>query len=397
MTDSADEIVTPGFPVWSLLHRIVFRFFCLYWVLWLSPIWKPVSPFVATRLFHVSAEAATYHRTGSGDTALQYVEVFLSFVTALCGAAIWSVLDRRRDQYVLLHSWLRLLIRYFMALMLLSYGYSKVFLLQFPENSLSRLGQEYGTFSPMGVVWSFMGASAAYTIFSGLAEVTGGVLLYFRRTTPLGALVTFGVMTNVAALNYCYDIPVKIHSTHYLLMAAFLLAPDFHRLVNVFLLNRAAEPGELRFPEFNPGWRLWTSRVAWTTVFGLGVIAQGVDAYKQYVAPKPRSPLYGLYTVEGPKAQDWRSVALESAETMAIRMTDGRSQYVQVSYDVAKQTIALKNVATYHWRNPEPNVVVLARTVEGKEIAIRLRRVDENQYLLRTRGFHWVQEYPFNR
>lgn len=78
-------------------------------------------------------------------------------------------------------------------------------------------------------------------------------------------------------------------------------------------------------------------------------------------------------------------------------MTDGRSQYVQVSYDVAKQTIALKNIATYHWSNPEPNVVVLARTVEGKEIAIRLRRVDESQYLLRTRGFHWVQEYPFNR
>jgi uncharacterized membrane protein YphA (DoxX/SURF4 family) len=369
----------------------------LYWVLWLSPIWKPVAPFVAARLFQVSAEAATYHRTGSGDTALQYVDVFLSFVTALCGAAIWSVLDRQRDQYVLLHSWLRLGIRYFMALMLLSYGYSKVFLLQFPENSLSRLGQEYGTFSPMGVVWSFMGASAAYTIFSGLAEVTGGLLLFFRRTTALGALVTFGVMTNVAALNYCYDIPVKIHSTHYLLMSAFLLAPDCRRLANVFLLNRAAGPGELRLPEFSPGWRLWTSRVAWTALFGVGVIAQGVDAYKLYAVPKPRSPLYGLYTVEGPKAQDWRSVALESAETMAIRMTDGRSQYVQVSYDVAKQTIALKNIATYHWSNPEPNVVVLARTVEGKEIAIRLRRFDESRYLLRTRGFHWVQEYPFNR
>ena len=379
------------------MHRIAFRFFCLYWVLWLSPIWKPVAPMVATRLFHVSAEAATYHRTGSGDTALQYMDVFLSFVAALCGTAIWSMLDRRRDQYVILHSWLRLLIRYFMALMLLSYGFSKVFLLQFPENSLIRLGQEYGTFSPMGVVWSFMGASAAYTIFSGLAEVTGGVLLYFRRTTALGALVTFGVMTNVVALNYCYDIPVKIHSTHYLLMSAFLLAPDFHRLMNVFLLNRAAEPGELRFPEFRPGWRLWTSRVAWIVLFALGVIAQGVGAYKSYAAPKPRTPLYGLYTVEGPKSQDWRSVAFETPETMSIRMTDGRSQYIPVTYDVAKQTIALKNIATYHWSNPEPNLVVLARTVEGKEVTIPLRRFDESRYLLRTRGFHWVQEYPFNR
>jgi len=31
-----------------------------------------------------------------------------------------------------------------------------------------------------------MGASQPYTIFSGAAEVTGGSLLLFRRTTTLG-------------------------------------------------------------------------------------------------------------------------------------------------------------------------------------------------------------------
>ena len=84
---------------------------------------------MAIQLFHVSAEAATYRQTGSGDTTLQYVSVFLSFVAALCGTAIWSMLDQRREQYVILHSWLRLIIRYFLALMLIGYGNSKVFLL----------------------------------------------------------------------------------------------------------------------------------------------------------------------------------------------------------------------------------------------------------------------------
>lgn len=185
----------------------------------------------------------------------------------MSGALIWSILDRRRNEYVILHSWLRLLIRYFMALMLIGYGYGKVFPLQFQPNTLVRLSQEYGTFSPMGVVWSFMGASTTYTAFAGLAEVTGGILVCFRRTTSLGAMVAFGVMTNVVALNYCYDIPVKIHSTHYLLMSAFLLAPDFRRLVNVFLLNQVAEPADFRFPEFAPGWRLLTSRIVWAVVF----------------------------------------------------------------------------------------------------------------------------------
>jgi uncharacterized membrane protein YphA (DoxX/SURF4 family) len=396
MADGADEIVTPGFPAWSLLHRIVFRFFCLYWVLWLFPFWKPVAPFVATRLFHVSAEAATYRQTGSGDTTLDYVHVFLSFVAALCGTAIWSMLDRRREQYVILHSWLRLLIRYRLAGMLMGYGYSKVFLGQFPENSLSRLGQEYGTFSPMGVVWSFMGASAAYTIFSGLAEVTGGLLLFFRRTTALGALVTFGVMTNVVALNYCYDIPVKLHSTHYLLMSAFLLAPDFHRLVNVFLLNRTAEPADFRFPAFRTGWPLWASRGVWTLVFVVGVISNGVSAYKKYAAPKPRPPLYGLYAVESETPSGWHRVAFDTPDSFTIRKRDGRLGYYQVEYDVAKQMFKVKNDITFRWSRQDGNVLLLTGAEGGKETTIRLRRIDET-LLLRTRGFHWVQEVPFNR
>jgi hypothetical protein len=28
---------------------------------------------------------------------------------------------------------------------------------------------------------------------------------------------------------------------------------------------------------------------------------------------------------------------------------------------------------------------------------MQLRREDEKKFLLSSRGFHWVQEYPFNR
>ncbi len=351
---------------------------------------------MAIQLFHVSAEAATYRQTGSGDTTLQYVSVFLSFVAALCGTAIWSMLDQRREQYVILHSWLRLIIRYFLALMLIGYGNSKVFLLQFPENSLSRLGQEYGTFSPMGVVWSFMGASAAYTVFSGLAEVTGGILLFFRRTTALGAAVTFGVMTNIVALNYCYDIPVKIHSTHYLLMSAFLLAPDFRRLVNVFLLNRVAEPADFRFPEFAPGWHLLTSRIVWAVVFFGILIGGGVTAYRQYLVQKPRPPLYGMYAVESETPNGWHRVVIESPDKVTFRLRDGRVVSQAVEYDVAKQVITFNKNAPYRWSRQDGDRLVLSTTWEGKDITIRMRRIDET-LLLRTRGFHWIQEIPFNR
>lgn len=57
----------------------------------------------------------------------------------------------------------------------------------------------------MGLLWNFIGASAAYTIFTGVAEVLGGLLLVARRTALLGALVCIGVMSNVVLLNFSYD------------------------------------------------------------------------------------------------------------------------------------------------------------------------------------------------
>src|ERR1039458_10512050 len=61
-----------------------------------------------------------------------------------------------------------------------------------------------------------------------------------RRT--LAILLTFGVMSNVLMLNFCYDVPRKIYSTHLVLMALFLLLPDVRRLIDFFIRNRRTEP-----------------------------------------------------------------------------------------------------------------------------------------------------------
>ena len=38
----------------------------------------------------------------------------------------------------------------------------------------------------MGLLWTFMGHSPAYSAFTGAAEALAGALLLFRRTTLLG-------------------------------------------------------------------------------------------------------------------------------------------------------------------------------------------------------------------
>ena len=86
------------------------------------------APGWAIRFFHVTGQPATYFRTGSGDTTLAYIQNLLFVVFALVGIALaWSVLDRKRPNYITLHAWLRLMVRYTVAFTLFSYGFAKVF------------------------------------------------------------------------------------------------------------------------------------------------------------------------------------------------------------------------------------------------------------------------------
>jgi hypothetical protein len=35
--------------------------------------------------------------------------------------------------------------------------------------------------------------------------------------------------------------------------------------------------------------------------------------------------------------------------------------------------------------------------MDGKKIQARLRKLELNNFLLNSRGFHWISEFPFNR
>jgi uncharacterized membrane protein YphA (DoxX/SURF4 family) len=179
---------------------------------------------------------------GSGDTTFHYVQVLCFLLIAATVTLIWSIVDRRRTGYHRLYLGLRVLVRIILGGTLISYGAAKVIQTQFPPPQLNRLLQPVGEMSPMGLLWTFMGASPPYNVFTGASEMLAGVLLFFPTTTLVGALLAMAVMTQVVALNFCYDVPVKLFSTHLLAESIFLVAPDARRLANVLLLNRDVAP-----------------------------------------------------------------------------------------------------------------------------------------------------------
>jgi hypothetical protein len=215
---------------------------------WYELLWHKVVPWVAQHVLHLS-QPITIFSNGSGDTTYDYVKVLCFFVLAAVVTIGWSALDRNRANYARLHQWLNFYLRFTLGATLLSYGGYKVIPSQFPALWQSRYLETYGDASPMGILWTFMGASASYTIFAGAVEMLGGILLFVPRLATLGALVGMGAMANVFILNMSYDVPVKLYSFHLLLLSVFLVLPDLKRLTNFFILNRPAEPAPpaLRF------------------------------------------------------------------------------------------------------------------------------------------------------
>jgi hypothetical protein len=417
---------------WGAPRRILFRFVFAYWVLYILPFplsflfyaavplpwyqdfWNTVVPWVGEQVFDVRI---TVLPNGSGDTTYNYVQVFCFLVLAVTVAAVWTVLDRKRLNYRRLHAGLRVYVRFYLAAMMILYGAVKVIKSQFPDPSLDRLLQPFGDASPMGLLWTFMGASASYNLFSGAGEMLGGLLLTTRRTTLLGALVSAAVLSNVAMLNFSYDVPVKLFSLHLLGMAIFLMAPDLGRLANLFLLNRRAEPVEIR----PPLGRKWLGRlvVVLRTAVVIGYV--GLTLYTanktrlMYGDLARRAPLYGIWNVEEFEVEDtvrpplvtdkdrWRRVVFDYPGMIAVQlMSDARQRYL-LKIDEGKKTLALskrddpKWQAHFSYHQVSPGRVRLHGKLGSRRVRADLRRVPSSSFLLLNRGFHWINEYPFNR
>ncbi len=422
---------------WTFLRRITFRFAFVYLILycwpeagrsslldaipalgpgsandsdtqiltrWLEAPSHALNTWVATHIFHLTGAVTRYHVTGSGDTTLDYIQVFCFAVIAIIAAAIWSILDRRRQNYRTLYAWLRLVVRFTLSFTLLSYGFAKVFPLQFIPPGLSRLTETYGDSSPMGLLWTFMGASTAYTVLCGLVEAAGGVLLFFRRTTALGALVGGVAMLNIAALNFCYDVPVKLYSVHLFLMCVFLLLPDFAALWSFFALHRASRLVGVWLPRFERR-PLRIAAIALQVLVIVSVLYNniwgGYRNAKSFAAEFKHPPLYGVWTVDGGDSH-WRQIVIDAAMFLTVRTDTGESLGFRTTYDSAKHRIDLSNRRTKHsgeltFERPDEQHLMLRGKLDEKPVVIQLHRNNPNQFLLTSRGFHWITEDSFNR
>lgn len=426
---------------WHWCERIAFRFVLVYFVLaffsailqlvpmlgmlgyWHDQAVRPFYTAIGRSAFGVEI---TVYPNGSGDTTYNWVQFASHVAFAFVIAAGWSVVDRRRPAYPWLKDGLWVAMRFVLASAMLGYGVNKVFGLQFPAPGMQRLLQDYGESSPMGLMWTFMGASEPYTMFAGWMETIGGLLLCFRRTQLAGALWTAGVLANVFVLNMCYDIPVKIYSFHLLLTALVIAAPDLPRLARMLVLNRPVPRADLRGPWTNRAWRrtAFGIKLAWLLFTVPMMFWQMSGMRYTYGALAPKGELDGTWEVAefrrdgvelAPVVTDgkrWRYLTLidrpewkQAVVThmkgvngrWAMEVKDGVLELREMTAAAGADPSAAKVVGTLSVTREGEKGLRLSGELDGARVEAVCERRDAQDFLLMNRGFHWVNEYPFNR
>jgi uncharacterized membrane protein YphA (DoxX/SURF4 family) len=433
---------------WPVAQRVLFRFLFVYLALdivsaldgllpsaahervglllgWISALTTSLATFAARDLLRAAEPATWWAGGGGGDSVMEWASMVAFAILALAVTCVWSLLDRRRRSYSRLHQWLRLFVRFYLGKTLFTYGVAKVVGLQFASNmTFHRLLTPVGDLAPATVMWTFMGTSFPYTAFVGICEILAGVLVLVPRMTLLGALLGTAIMTNVVVMDFAYDVPVRGMALHLLFMAAFLIAPDARRLLNVVVLNRRVDP-TVRRPLFRRPWQN-TASFGFVAVYLTWLLVDDYRGIRQMADQGPVNILSGIYEVDtfsvtGDAAvgnghqTEWRCVAIERSGFATIWLPNGRVESFLTQADPARRAVvfvrprdsfdprfnpyyhfseilqgAIDRVSaadptrryTLSYDQPESERLVLEGRLGLNDLRVVLRRVDVSRLLL---------------
>jgi hypothetical protein len=353
--------------------------------------------------------------TGSGDTTFDYVRIMVLLILSTLITIVILIFSKRKEyQNWFQFTWVYA--RYYLGLFLIIYGFVKLFEGQFPSPYLGRLEQNYGDSSPMGLMWTFMGASKPYTFFAGMMEFIAGCLLLFRRTTIAGGMMAFGVMLNVAVMNYCYDVSVKLFSTHLVLIAVFVVSPHLKSLFDFIFLQKTTQL-KVEPLHFQKKWQRVTRK---SVKIGLFVLCAAMltltyfegysreenndyskvfnGSYKiiSYIKKNDSLPIVKTDTLQ------WSKILMEDGYFSAKTITERR-----IRFEVKTDTIAKKITITsvddstkiyqFKYQLLPKKIVVFKGKFEGDSLEITTVHKKIKEYRLNSTPFKWINEYPYNR
>ena len=332
--------------------------------------WAPVLYLILLRFGPLTDVVANWMNievqvTGSGDTLLRYLMVGVNLIVAL---TLSLVLPARKAP-----SWatIELFTRLFLAATLIEYGFLKVFQLQMSQPGITRLTKSLGDSSPMGILWTFVGASPPYQMILGWIEVLGGLMILTGPTRRFGTLLCLVTTSQIFLLNLCYDVPVKLGSLHYFLMALFLSRTYLKEIV--FTTERDGR---------------------WKALLQLGFAIYFIGTSLNLVSKYPdeeQGPLAGIWVASQP--HEIKHLLFPWPDVVAFEKFDGSRRAYPLKQGEGWLQFGEHRVTC--------KILDGRMSLDGQvgETILKMDFIqrDLQDYNLRKRNFRWVQERPYNR
>jgi hypothetical protein len=358
---------------------------------------------LARILFGLTGPMTMASAGDNGDVGEEFARLILSAVTGVVVAMVWTMADRERPRAHWVEGALRVLLRYSIALGLVSYAVAKILPQQFPPLGPSNYETRVGELTPMRLLWTFMQYSRPYSFFGGLVESLAIVLLCFRRTATLGALTTVAVMTNVTLMNIDYDVQVKLYALMIVVSAGVLVLYDARRLLAVLVTNQGVRPASqpTLFERRLPGSLRWAIKLL---LIG-SVTASSVAAFQSGSPTRARltsvSGAWGITSftrdadatdeAAGPK---WRRLIVDDG-SIAVRLDTDAMMRCRRTTIADASTIAFAcakgRSGEMHW-TVAGTQLQLDGTFAGVKVSMSARRLDERDYPLMRGGFHVIYD-----
>ena len=455
-----ENLSTQTLP-WNVYQKIAFRFVFIYFILFivfldwsvnsilsyiyydghLSDLLDVIISWVGKHVFHIPYTIVSPYDGQHNDRTYVYLLYFTLSAAAVLGTIVWSAWDKKRSNYETLYYWLTTIVRYYIAFTLFIFALEKFFKMQFPDLGFYTLTQPVGDMSPMSLAWAFFGYSYGYNIFMGIAE-SAALLLLFRRTMTLGALLTLAALANVIAVNYNYDLHAKMYPTALFMMTFFLLLHDAHRLFKIFFFGQAIAIPVIKAPVFKKRWMNISKTLLKYLVIGFYILLPLYgywDYRKQLDTPNPKSKISGVYdidafvldqdTLSNEDPLRWHQLVIGGRWIEGIRFKGDSIAFIVVSADKKEilvsgdQTDLAIKMQEIHdeqgidlWDKKMDSILV-ARQLESRlhfelsdSITLKLkgkirndsvfiiakrRPLDIKSFRLMKRGFHWVNESSY--
>lgn len=333
---------------WKPWEKNLFRFFFIFLVIQIIPIdWKFYKELFSINWlhlhFHDLFKLTKYQPQFFSDNQIAewriggFANWVVFIVIAAVGAVIWGKADAQRKEYTKLYYWLRVLVRYRLAFVLVTYGFIKFFPLQMPYPSLSNLLTNYGDYFAWKIYFQTVGIAPKYESFLGFVEILAAFLLFNRKTVTFGVGLIFGFLGNVAVANGFYDIGEQALSTFIVLLATFLFVYDIPRLYDLLIKETPAYANKF-IPKFTDS-RLRNARKGLKIAFLAFVVLFAYKAYDNYTNDPykiPHTPglskAFGYYNVKEfvlnkdtiPYSKTdpnrWQDVVFEKWSTLTIKV-----------------------------------------------------------------------------